>query len=49
MLVCSLEPNEITNCKLCDFGVAREVNLNMTLAQGEEKKNEEKRILYVVV
>lgn len=34
LLVCSLEPNEITNCKLCDFGIARQVNTNMTLAQG---------------
>ncbi len=30
----SLAPHEICNIKLCDFGIARTVDTNMTLAQG---------------
>jgi tRNA A-37 threonylcarbamoyl transferase component Bud32 len=34
LLVHSLAPHEICNVKLCDFGIARTVDTNMTLAQG---------------
>jgi serine/threonine protein kinase len=34
LLVNSLAPHEICNIKLCDFGIARTVDTNMTLAQG---------------